>query len=177
MSSTLCRVPESFTTQRLTAERLVASHLDAVHTMHRDAEQMRLLGGVREFAASEEYVAKAVAHWERHGFGAYILRDRATGEISGRALLRLTDIEGVGEVEVGYGFYPRWWGRGLGTEIARTLVAYARELLGLRTLVAVTTRENVGSQRVLENVGLAFDRDFVQDGHRKMLYRISWSPS
>ena len=38
-------------------------------------------------------------HWERHGFGLWLLRDRATGTMVGRGGLQYTDAIGGAEVE------------------------------------------------------------------------------
>ncbi|MGH7427283.1 MAG: GNAT family N-acetyltransferase [Gemmatimonadales bacterium] len=47
-----------------------------------------------------------------------ILRERGGREPIGRAVLRHLLVEGVDEVEVGYSFYPAYWGRGLAPRAA-----------------------------------------------------------
>ena len=89
---------------------------------------------------------------------------RATPTMIGRAILRHLDVEGVDEVEVGYGFMPEYWGRGLATEIARACVRIGFDQLGLRSLVAITTPPNLASQRVMTKAGLVYERDIVHAG-------------
>ena len=117
-----------------------------------------------------------VKHWADHGFGMWMLRDAATRAVIGRAILRHLDVEGVDEVEVGYGFMPEYWGRGLATEIARILVRMGLEQLGLATLVAITTPANLASQRVMTKAGLAFERGIVHAGVPHVLFRTSAAP-
>src|SRR5262249_51803750 len=74
-----------------------------------------------------------------------------------RAVLRHLDVEGTDEVEIGYAFYPEYWGRGLATEIAAACLAHGRRL-GVPSLVAIINPENHASQRVLTKVGLAYER-------------------
>src|SRR4029078_4590315 len=107
--------------------------------MDEDEQFMALLGGVRDKAGTVAYLETNVKHWADHGFGMWMLRDDATQAVICGANLPHVDVEGVDEVEVGYGFMPDYWGRGLATEIARACVRIGREQLGLPALVEVTT--------------------------------------
>jgi RimJ/RimL family protein N-acetyltransferase len=162
----------SFATERLIGEPLDPSHLGEIIRMHRDPRVMATLGGLRDEVSSQEYLDFNLAHWRRYGFGLWIVRDRADGRIAGRTVLRHLDVEGVDEVELGYGFYPGWWGRGLATEAARELVRLGFQTLKFPSLVAVTQTSNVASQRVLEKAGLSRDRVIEHAGSPHLLYRI-----
>ena len=133
---------------------------------------MALLGGVRDKAGTVAYLETNVKHWADHGFGMWMLRDAATRDVIGRAILRHLDVEGIDEVEVGYGFMPEYWGRGLATEIAGACIRIGHQQLGLPTLVAITTPANLGSQRVMQKAGLTYERDIVHAGVPHRLFRI-----
>jgi RimJ/RimL family protein N-acetyltransferase len=110
-------------------------------------------------------------HWERHGFGLWLLRDHATGELVGRGGLQYTDAIGGFAVEIAYAIVPERWGQGLGTELARASVAVAFDTLGLNELIAITLPDNVASRRVMEKVGFDYDRDIAHAGQTRVLYR------
>jgi RimJ/RimL family protein N-acetyltransferase len=160
-----------FSTTRLSAERLTADHLPEVQRMHRDTTVMAHLGGVRDDAQTATYLARNLKHWDDYGFGLWILRELGGGEPVGRAVLRHLLVDGVDEVEVGYAFYPPFWGRGLATEVATACLELGRRTLGLTTIVAVTSPDNLASQHVLEKVGLVYERDFMHEGARSSLFR------
>ena len=162
--------PESFSTARLHAERLVSRHFDALRAMDGDAAYMALLGGTRTESQTREYLTRNLKHWDQYDFGLWILRDRA-GAIAGRCVLRHLDVAGTDEIELGYGLHPQYWGRGLATEIARELLRLGRTELARDTLVAVTRPENHGSQRVLVKTGLALEREIAYDGVPHLLFR------
>lgn len=164
--------PETFRTERLTAERLVPGHWDEVRAMDSDAEFMALLGGTRDELQTRAYMDKNLRHWERYGFGLWVLRDQAARP-AGRAAIRHLDVEGTDEVELGYGFFPGYWRRGLATEIAAELLRLGQRVLGLPTMVAITRHTNIGSQRVLTKIGLVYERDIMEDGVLHMLFRSS----
>lgn len=167
--------PESFATARLRAERLSPEHFDAVSDMDRNPEYMALLGGVRDAAQTKAYLERNLKHWADYGFGLWILRETEGNRIAGRAVLRHLLVEGVDEVEVGYGFYPEYWGRGLAAEIATTCLGFARDTLHLSSVVAITLPTNLRSQRVMTKVGLVYERDIDHEGIRHVLFRSSES--
>ena len=103
---------DSFSTTRLLAERLTAAHLPDLRRMDQDELFMARLGGVRDSRGTAAYLAWNLEHWADHGFGLWMLREAATRGMVGRAVLRHLDVEGVDEVEVGYGFVPEVWGAG-----------------------------------------------------------------
>ncbi|MGH7520921.1 MAG: GNAT family N-acetyltransferase [Gemmatimonadales bacterium] len=163
--------PDCFDTARLRAERLTAEHYDAIRAMDSDAEYMALLGGPRDMAETLGYMARNLQHWADHGFGLWVLRDAADGRVAGRCVLRHLDVEGTDEVELGYGFHKEYWGRGLATEVARTLLQFGLKELKLPSIVAITRPANLGSQRVLIKTGFAYEREVSYDGVPHVLYR------
>jgi RimJ/RimL family protein N-acetyltransferase len=166
------RMPlDSFATARLLAERLVPAHLPDLRRMDRNEGFMAALGGVRDDAATTAYMERNLTHWSEHGFGLWMLRDRATTDIIGRGVLRHLDVEGVDEVEVGYGFFPEYWGRGLATEVACACVRLSRDVLALRCVVAITLPTNLASQRVMQKAGLVYEREITHAGLRHVLFR------
>lgn len=50
-----------------------------------------------------------------------------------------------------------YWGQGFATEAARAFVDYARDVMGLTTLVAVIDPPNAASKAVAEKLGLRFE--------------------
>ena len=168
---------DSFSTARLDAERLTADHWDDLRCMDQDERFMAELGGVRDEAGTRAYLERNLAHWAAHSFGLWMLRDRDTGTVIGRALLRHLDVDGVDEVETGYGFLPDLWGRGLATEIARACVHIGRERLGLASVVGITAPTNTASQQVMRKAGLQYERGIVHAGLPHLLFRTGHSPT
>ena len=166
---------DTFTTDRLRAERLVPEHIGEIRRMHQDPVVMQSLGGVRDEAETVAYLDRNLRHWADHGFGLWILYERSGDgrgeEPIGRGMLRHLDVDGVDEIEVGYAFYKQFWGRGLATEITMACLALGRRELGRSSFVAVTIPDNVASQRVLQKGGLSFDREIVHAGTTHHLYR------
>lgn len=162
---------DSFFTARLDAERLTEGHWDDLRRMDQDEWFMAELGGVRDEAGTRAYLQRNLAHRAARGFGLWMLRERDTGRVIGRAVLRHLDVDGVDEVETGYGFLPDLWGRGLATEIARACVHIGREQLGLASVVGITLPTNAASQQVMRKAGLQYERDIIHAGLPHLLFR------
>jgi RimJ/RimL family protein N-acetyltransferase len=161
---------ESFTTPRLSAEKLHESHLADLVELHTDHEVSRYLGGVRSPEATKTYLATNIEHWDRHGFGLWIVRTRS-GAFAGRAGIRHMVVEGVDEVEVAYAFTRAAWGQGFASEISAALVDIGLSQLKLPSLVGLVAVEHVASRRVLEKSGLVPERNAIFRGTEIVVYR------
>jgi [ribosomal protein S5]-alanine N-acetyltransferase len=110
-------------------------------------------------------------HWRRHGFGLWLLRDRAGGELVGRGGLQYTDAAGGYSVEAAWAIVPARWGQGLATELATASVQVAFDSLGVDDLIAITLPDNDRSRRVMEKAGFAYERQIVHVTLAHVLYR------
>lgn len=161
----------TFTTARLSAERLRESHFDLLHRMHEDATLMATLGGVRTTEQTKNYLHRNLDHWGEHGFGLWVFHETASGLFVGRAGLRHVEIDGVDEVELAYAVLPEHQRRGFATEMSAALVDRAFATLGVAQLVCFTLPSNAPSRRVMEKVGFAYEHDIVHAGLPHVLYR------
>jgi RimJ/RimL family protein N-acetyltransferase len=161
---------DRFDTERLSAERLHQGHLQDLVTLHLDPDVSRYLGGVRSAEATENYLAVNIAHWDRHGFGLWVLRTKS-GEFAGRAGIRHVVVEDTSEIEIAYTFRRTLWGQGLACEIAGALTTIARSQLQLPSLVGLVALANGASRRVLEKTGFSLERHARFHREEVALYR------
>jgi RimJ/RimL family protein N-acetyltransferase len=124
-------------------------------------------------AAAARRIEGIEAHWAAHGFGDLGVVAAPDGTLIGFAGLHL--IPGVAEVNVGYALLPSVWGRGIGTQVCRTLIAWGLGWLRLPALVAVIDPRNAASIAVATACGLTLAERFVWSGQDRLAYRISAS--
>jgi RimJ/RimL family protein N-acetyltransferase len=120
----------------------------------------RTLGGVRGPEEVAGFLAQEIARWADEGFGYWFWRERATGDTVARGGLHRVMIEGEEMFEIGWAVTPSRWGRGYATELGRASMA-AAATLGLAPVVAYTIPGNAPSRRVMEKLGMTYDRTFV----------------
>lgn len=123
----------------------------------------------------EEAVAildRFVARWREEGIGWWFLRERAGGAFVGEVGLQRTEVDGEPVVEVGWTLLSTQWGHGYATEAAAAALNFGFGSAGLVEVVAFTMPHNTGSLRVMEKLGMTYDREFVRAGLPHVLYRV-----
>jgi ribosomal-protein-alanine N-acetyltransferase len=102
--------------------------------------------------------------YQVHGYGRMACIEKSSGRLVGFSGLKFVD--DLQETDVGYRFLPDCWGKGYATESARALMAQGREAHGITRIVGLVQPANGASSRVLEKLGMAFERTFDPgDGH------------
>lgn len=165
---------ERIETARLVCERLRMEHIAEVSRLLRDPRVSHTLWPGTELPTEQQVVestAEKERHWERYGFGMWLVRDRATDEMVGRGGLQWTYVAELNEVEAGWAIVPERWGQGLATELARAAIDAARGPLELPEIVAFALPDNLASRRVMEKSGFVFERDIAHGGLPHVLYR------
>jgi RimJ/RimL family protein N-acetyltransferase len=121
--------------------------------LYADPVVMRYIGrGVRSEEQTRANLDWLLDQGERLPFGYWVLRDRATRERLGGAMLMVRQ-EGS-PVELGFLLARSAWGRGLATQAARALISHAFEDLKISLLEAFIHGENEGSAAVLRKAGM-----------------------
>jgi len=131
--------------------------LDDLSRIYADTEVMRYLSGhplTREETAG--WLDYFVAGWDDYGFGwwAVVLKDRE--ELIGHCGLQFIHV--TPEIEVTYGLAAAHWLKGLASEAARACLRYGFEQLKLGRIYALADPGNIGSHRVMERIGMKYDR-------------------
>lgn len=86
---------------------------------------------------------------------------RRDGRLIGHAEIKPTEESGGHEII--YALAPAAWGSGLGTELARALVAYGFDTLGLAEVHATVAAPNSASLTLLNRIGFEHVRDISED--------------
>lgn len=155
------------TTARMVLRPLTEADVDHLVLLDSDPAVMKYLtGGIttpRDVIVNQ-VLPSFLAHNARiDGFGFWTAIERATGEFLGWFHLR-PSLDEASEAELGYRLMQRAWGKGLATEGATALVEKGFRELGVSKIVAMTMSVNERSRRVMEKVGLVFEKEFVYPG-------------
>jgi RimJ/RimL family protein N-acetyltransferase len=144
---------------RLQLRELALEDDEFILRLLNDASFLRFIGdkGVRTLSDAREYILKGpMDSYRRFGFGLYLTSLSDSGLPIG--ICGLVKRETLADVDVGFAFLPRFWSRGYAAESAAAVLAYGREELQLKRIVAITAPDNEASIAVLGKIGLRFER-------------------
>ena len=160
-------------TERLLMRPPTRDDLPALVRLRSDEEVSRYLGGPA--MQSPELIDKRLDFYigclARYGFAAGALLSKSDGEMIGWGGLQ--PLEETGEIEVGYSFARAHWGRGYATEMAAAWLRYGFERAGLARIVAVAVPENTASRRVMEKLGMKYEKTEPHYGIDCVFYAIA----
>lgn len=145
-------------TERLTLRQFTAEDAPFILELVNEPSFIQNIGdrNVRSLADAVKYIeAGPVISYARNGFGLYLVQLKESGESIGMCgLIKRAALE---DVDIGYAFLPKFWSKGYAVESALAVKEQAHSL-GLRRLVAIVDPANIGSIRVLEKLGLTFEK-------------------
>ena len=142
-------------TKRLVLRKWTNADCDALFEILRDARVAQFIADGKPFTRAEviDFLAWAENYERLHGFCRWKVVEKASGATIGSCgFARPGDSD---EIELGFLFAQKSWGRGYATEIAAAAVDYGFKKLGFREIIAMTDLENTASQKVLEKIGFA----------------------
>jgi RimJ/RimL family protein N-acetyltransferase len=146
-------------TERLLLRRIDAGDAAFLFRLINDPSWMRYIGdkGVRTLDDAQRYIQNGpLEMYERLGFGLYLVELRETGEPIG--ICGLIKREALEDVDLGFAFLPRFWGKGYALESAAAVMSYGRSAFGLSRIVAVLSHDNRRSCKLLEKLGFRYER-------------------
>lgn len=128
---------------------------------------------IRSIQDAENYIKeKMLPQYERLGYGncTVILKDEEVKigfcGIYNRPGLEIPDI--------GFAFFEQFEGKGYAFEAASLLKELAKENFGLHALSGITLEANHSSRKLLEKLGLKFQKKFFMDGDPEELMYYEW---
>ena len=114
--------------------------------------------GVDSVQAAENYLtSRPIAMYDRCGFGLNLVLLKENREPIGMCGLLKRD--SLDDVDLGFAYLEKFWGRGFGKESVEAMMRYARKAFHLDRVVAITSPKNTRSERFLSGVRFLFDRE------------------
>jgi ribosomal-protein-alanine N-acetyltransferase len=154
-------------TARLRLRRLSPDDAAFILGLLNEPSFLKFVGdkNVRTLDDARAYIETGpAASYERFGFGLYLVTlKHPVGSTDPRreipiGICGLVKRDGLQHPDVGFAFRPEYWSKGYAAESAAAVLTYATTVLGLTRVDAITNPDNVSSIRVLEKIGLRFDR-------------------
>jgi RimJ/RimL family protein N-acetyltransferase len=158
------------TTPRLILREMTSADLDDMAALLGDPDVMRYYPAPKSRDEAQAWIDWNQRLYRERGFGLWAVIVRATGGFAGDCGLTPQRVDGAEEIEVGYHIRAGLQGNGYATEAATACRDLARDVLGLRRLIAIIDPANIPSQKVAVNVGLEEEKRTTVHGGRRVIY-------
>jgi ribosomal-protein-alanine N-acetyltransferase len=114
-------------------------------------------------------------YYDKYGFGLWATILKENGGLIGRCGLLYQEIDGAKDLELAYLLDSNYWGTGLATEAARSIIKIGFDKYKFDRIIAVIVPENTGSVRVAEKVGMTYQKEIAsyKDFGRVSLYALN----
>lgn len=108
-------------------------------------------------------------HLEKLGFGNYVVILKEENKKIGA--VGIFQREGIEIPDIGFSFFEDYEGKGFAYESASKLKEVAKTVFNTEKLSAMTTKENLSSQKLIEKLGLKFRKYvFLPDDPEELMY-------
>lgn len=113
--------------------------------------------GVRTVDDAKRYLLSGpLDSYVSFGYGLYVVELKDAGKPVG--MCGLVRRDNLDDADIGYAFLEPYRSKGYALESAEAIMIHARETLGLERVVAIVTPGNSSSIKLLEKIGLTFER-------------------
>jgi len=146
-------------TERLALRQFTADDAEFILELVNEPSFIRNIGdrGVRTTSDAIKYIETVpIASYARNGFGLYLVMLKESGESIG--VCGLIKRDALDDVDIGYAYLPKFWPKGYAVEAALGVKGFARDVVKLNRIVAITDPQNQGSIRLLEKIGFTFEK-------------------
>ena len=105
----------------------------------------------------EAWLKRLIELWKDGQVYSWIMEERDSGQLLGQ--VTLSKIEGDNKWALAFWSHPKYWGKGFASEGANRVIKFGFEELGAKTIWAAAGKWNLGSNRVLEKIGMTYIGD------------------
>jgi len=145
-------------TKRLLLREITLNDKEEMFRLHSNPDVQRYTGEppVESIEEMEQAIKTRSKDYKKYGYGRWATFLKNGMQFVGWAgLAYLPEFD---EIDLGYRFLPEYWGMGIATEASHAILNYGFEKLELRKIIAIAMKENKASIKVMEKVGMEFDK-------------------
>lgn len=105
-----------------------------------------------------------------NGYGRWAVINKQDKQFIGWCGLKYHEMKG--ETDIGFRFFEQQWNKGYATESTKVCLDYGFKHLNLKRIIGRAMKDNIGSIKVLQKIGLVYEKDVLFDGKQAVLYSI-----
>jgi len=166
-----------FETERLILQPTASADAEFIFELVNTPKWLANIGdrNVKSVEDAQAYIRdKMTPQLEKLGYGNYTLIRKADNLKIGTC--GLYDREGLEGIDIGFALLPAYENMGYGFESAAKLLEAGVKEFHIKLISAITTKENVASQKLIEKLGLKYIKTIriPNDEEELLLYSIEY---
>lgn len=163
---------EEIETLRLRLRRFTPEDADELYSIYSHPELFQYMSNEKPLLLPEirGLINSLIVNWQKHHLGVWAVVYKREQKIIGHCGFKF--LENTGEIQMGYLLLQPYWGRGLATEAAEAALGFGFEVAQLKRIVAIAKPENIASRRVMEKVGMKYEKDAYYYNNYVVYYSI-----
>jgi RimJ/RimL family protein N-acetyltransferase len=118
---------------------------------------------VRNETQARDYIeSRFTESYRKFGFGMWAVKLKETKQTIG--ICGFVKRDSLPDADIGFAFLPQFEKKGYAFESANAVMKYGREILNLNPVLAITSKDNESSGKLLEKINFKFERLIVLPG-------------
>ncbi|MDY8135415.1 GNAT family N-acetyltransferase [Aquimarina sp. 2201CG5-10] len=145
-------------TERLWLREITLDDKEEMFQLHSNSDVQKYTGEppVESIEVIEQAIQTRINDYKKYGYGRWATFLKNEKQFVGWAgLAYLPEFD---EIDLGYRFSSKYWGMGFATEASQAILTYGFDKLKLKRIIAIAMKENKASIKVMEKVGMEFDK-------------------
>ena len=158
--------------ERCILREMTMEDLDAIYELYKPEEITRYIDGLHENRDEEKEIIKVYIEnmYRFYGYGMWVVIEKATGQLIGRAGLNHFEAGEQIQLELGYVIAQDKQKQGYATEVCRGILDYVKNELDFSAVYCLIQKENLASIHLAEKLGFAFEEGIVHNEKEIQLY-------
>ena len=144
-------------TERLILQLVNIEDAEFILELYNSPNFIKFIGdrNLRTVKDAENYIKeKFLPHVVKYGFGSFVILRKSDRKKIGNVGIYMRD--GLNAPDIGFSFLPQFEGNGYGFESSKKLMEVAFSEFDLKKISAISTKENISSQKLIEKLGLKY---------------------
>ena len=162
-----------YESDRLILRELRLEDAESFFLLNEDPEVLKYTGDLpfKSIESAREFLEN-YDHYQKYGFGRWAVILKENNSFIGWCGLKYS-IE-KDEVDIGFRFFQKYWNKGYASEAASFCIKIGQEKFKIKLIMGRAMKANRASIKVLQKIGLHYDRDFDFEGNDGVIYRVKF---
>lgn len=158
-------------TPRLLLYEMAVEDAEHFYQLNSNWEVMKYTGDVafKDVGEARQLIIN-YPQYKKYGFGRWTVKLKENGNYIGWCGLKFN--EDIEQVDIGFRILKKHWNKGYSTEAAKACLDYGFKQHSIKRIIGRADKRNTASIRVLEKIGLQFEKNYTDNNIEHVLYAI-----